>query len=329
MLAGVSVALSAGSKVRRGMEPRAAARAVMARGLWVFALAYAFRVQAWILGWSAARALLKVDILNIMGPSIVGAGALWGAFRTPRARAAAFGTVTLAIALLTPLVHGARALNALPDPLEAYIRPVQSLSNFSLFPWAGFLFAGGLAGVLIDGARTRETEARLNALLFGWGTAVAIAAYLASYLPSPYAHSMFWSSSPAFFLLRAGLIMAAIGIAYAWNARSVRLREQAQPWSPLQQLGRTSLFIYWIHVEMVYGLISLRIHKGLSFGAALAAYAAFSVFMLGCSIAKDRIAARRANRDSTNSAKPLAGMSLWSNLGRRQKTPRGALSLKP
>ena len=30
----------------------------------------------------------------------------------------------------------------------------------------------------------------------------------------------------------------------------------------LVQLGRTSLFIYWIHVELVYGLISRPLHRG-------------------------------------------------------------------
>ena len=35
-------------------------------------------------------------------------------------------------------------------------------------------------------------------------------------------------------------------------------------WSPLQAFGRSSLFVYWIHVEMVYGLISLPLHGALS-----------------------------------------------------------------
>ena len=76
-----------------------------------------------------------------------------------------------------------------------------------------------------------------------------------------------------------------IGLAYAWEA----VRGDARRWSPMQQLGRTSLFIYWIHVEMVYGLISLPLHKALSLGGAWTALGVFSIFMLGCSIAKDRV----------------------------------------
>lgn len=283
-LAGTAVALSAGSKARRTGDPGAAARAVRQRGLWVYYLALLFRVQAWILGWAPARTLLKVDILNIMGPSIMAAAALWGAFRTSRGRAMAFGGATLAIALLTPVVRTTHILDALPDALEGYIRPIRGFSNFCIFPWAGFLFAGALVGVLVDEARTHEAETRLNARLFASGAALALGAYAASFLPSAFGPSEFWGGSPAFFLLRAGLITATIAVAYAWH-----LRPTAGRWSPVQQLGRTSLFIYWIHVEMVYGLISLPIHKGLSHWAAWTALGAFTAFMLLCSLAKDRI----------------------------------------
>ena len=34
--------------------------------------------------------------------------------------------------------------------------------------------------------------------------------------------------------------------------------------SALQEFGRSSLFVYWIHVEMVYGIFSAPIHRRLS-----------------------------------------------------------------
>jgi hypothetical protein len=52
------------------------------------------------------------------------------------------------------------------------------------------------------------------------------------------------------------------------------------------------LFIYWIHVEMVYGLISLPLHGALPLPAAFAAYVAFCGFMLVCSLLKDTVVAR-------------------------------------
>ncbi len=77
---------------------------------------------------------------------------------------------------------------------------------------------------------------------------------------------------------------AAIAVAYAWELRP----GGRSKWSPIRQLGRTSLFIYWIHVEMVYGLISLPLHKRLTSGQAWLALAVFVIFMLLCSIAKER-----------------------------------------
>jgi uncharacterized membrane protein len=303
-LAGLSVSLSAGSKLRRSGDMQSAARAVMRRGLWVFGLAFLFRLQAWILGLGSPRSLLKVDILNIMGPGIVAAAALWGAGRTPRSRVLLFGAAALAIALLAPIVRQTAMLNGLPDALEGYLRPVPGRSNFCMFPWVGFVFAGGLIGVLIEAVGTAE-EATLNLRLFTCGVLLTIGAYASSWLPSPYARSEFWGSSPAFFLIRTGIMTALIGMAYAWDARA-RVRawflpsrapeRRAEPWSPLQQLGRSSLFVYWVHVEMVYGLISLPIHKRLSHPAAWAALGAFILFILACVIAKDRYIAGRHRR---------------------------------
>ena len=284
-LAGTSVALSAGSKWRRSGDVRAAARAVMRRGGWVFFLAFVFRVQAWILGWGAPRTLLKVDILNIMGPSIVAAAAVWGAFTSTRARCIAWGAVALGIAFLTPVVRSTPILDALPDPIEAYLRPMPGLANFFLFPWSGFVFAGAIAGALLDEARTPQQESRLNIRLFAAGGCLSAGAFAASFLPTLYARSEFWSTSPAYFLLRTGILILLIPMAYAWQ----RVVTRSSFWSPIQQLGRTSLFIYWIHVEMVYGLISLRIHKTLTHPQAWLAYVLFSLFMLACSLAKDRV----------------------------------------
>ncbi len=296
-LAGVSVALSAGSKHRRSGNPRAASRAVVRRGLEIFGLAFVFRVQAWVLGWGPIRSLLKVDILNIMGPSIMAAAWLWGAMRSTGPRYAAFACATLAVALLTPIVRTTGWIAALPDPIEGYLRPVPGLTNFVLFPWAGFVFAGGIAGLAIDNLRSPREEKRLNVLLLTAGLALAAGAYGASHLPSPFAHTYFWTSSPSFFFLRVGLMTAAIGLSYAWESRPWSNGR----WSPMQQLGRTSLFIYWIHVELVYGLISLPLHHALTLRQAAVAFAAFTLLMLLVSMAKSWLAERWGARRQSSS----------------------------
>jgi uncharacterized membrane protein len=282
-LAGVAVSMSAGSKLRRTGSAAVASRAVARRGLEVFGLAFLFRLQAWILGWSHPRNLLKVDILNIMGPSISAAGLLWGITGSMQARIAIFAGATTAVVFLTPALRQAPFILALPDPIEAYFRPVPGLTNFVFLPWAAFVFAGAILGLLIDAARTPDSERRLNTWIAASGAALALTAFGLSYLPSPFGNSYFWTTSPAFFFLRTGIMTAAVGAAYFWSTGW-----GTTGWSPLEQLGRTSLFIYWIHVEMVYGLVSRPIHHGLSFPMVLAAYAAFTVFMLACSVLWER-----------------------------------------
>jgi uncharacterized membrane protein len=286
-LAGLAVPLSAGSKLRRTGDVDAASRAVARRGLEIFGLAFLFRFQAWVLGWSAPRWLLRVDILNIMGPSIIAAAAIWGALNTLAGRLAAFAAATLGVVLTTPIIRNISILSPLPDPIEAYLRPAGGLTNFAFFPWAAFVFAGALAGLVLDhvgAARTQRQEQAANLGFALIGTGMALAAYALSFRPTWYPQSHFWTTSPAFFFLRLGIITAVLGSAYAWERRP----GGAARWSPLRQLGRTSLFIYWIHVELVYGLISLPLHKRLSWGQSWLALALFYGLMLVCSIAKDR-----------------------------------------
>jgi uncharacterized membrane protein len=295
-LAGVAVPLSAGSKFRRGAGVAAAARLVARRGLEIFGLALLFRLQALVISWGDMRDLLKVDILNIMGPAIAAAAVVWGAGRSVRSRIVMFTALTLGMIAATPVVRAMPSLSRLPDALEAYLRPTAGLSNFVVFPWMGFVFAGAIVGVMIDATRTPDSERRTNTTLLVFGLLTCLSAYLASFLPSPmpswYPPSAFWTTSLSFFFMRIGILVAAVGLSFWWERRS----RGEQRWSPLRQLGRTSLFIYWIHVEMVYGLMSLPLHKSLSWAQVWWALTAFVLFMLVCSLAKDRAVAAWRSR---------------------------------
>lgn len=287
-LAGTAVALSAGSKARAGGDVRRATRAVVHRGMEIFALAFLFRLQSWIVSGGPAWMLLRVDMLNIMGLSIAAAAGVWGFAKTPRARYLAFGLVTAAIALLTPPIRAFTPLAALPDPIEGYLRPIPVLVNFVLFPWAGFVFAGAIVGLLIDSTVTREREARINVGFALAGAALVAGGYGSSFLPSIYPNSDFWTSSPSYFVMRVGVVLLLVAAAYAWE------RLTGSGWGPIRQLGRTSLFIYWIHVEMVYGVLSGPLHRALTYPQAFAGFCAFTLLMLALSMAKDRVVARWA-----------------------------------
>jgi uncharacterized membrane protein len=292
-LAGIAVPLSAGSKTRRFRNAAFAARLVARRGLQLYGLAFLFRGQAWILGLAPPWTLLKVDILNIMGPAIVAAAALWRSTGTVRARAVVFGSAAMAAGLATPFVRAA-PLAALPDPVEAYLRPVPELTHFAFFPFVGFLFAGGVLGVLID-AGIRES--RLNAAFAGSGLVLAIGALAASHWPPLHPESAFWTTSLSFFLIRVGVLTVTVAVAYGWASRPGGERRR---WSPLEQFGRTSLFVYWIHVEMIYGLISRPVHRSLTLPQAALAFILLTAVLLGCSVVKERLGQRWRARLAPN-----------------------------
>lgn len=279
-LAGVSVSMAAGAFVRRGGSIAEASQMMQRRGGWIFVLALLFRIQSFVVSpGSTLYGILKVDILNVMGPAIAGAALVWGLARRRVPQVVALAMTAVVISLLTPLVRTADWLAPLPDVIEAYIRPQAGRTTFSFFPWTGFVFAGAALGVLLDASRTERAEARLNAWFAGVGMFIAALAYAGSYLPTPYAASYFWTSAPSFFFIRIGLLIAVVAAAYAWALRST-----ADRFSPLQQFGRTSLFVYWIHVELVYGFISTPLHKHLSLPQWFIAYGLFTALMFKASM---------------------------------------------
>lgn len=295
-LAGIGVAMSAGSKARRLGDDRAAAIAVRRRGLQIFGIAFLFRLQSFVLNFAPPWTLLKVDILNIMGPTMAMAAVIWALFRSRAPRIAAFGIATVGLVAVTPAVRHLGLLAQLPDALEAYLRPIPGLTNFAFFPWAGFLTAGAGIGVLLDSARRLDTDVRLNLALLIGGSVLAAVSYEASFLRPFDPRSSFWTTSLSFFGLRLGLIIAAVGVAWLWEQRPTAGR-----WSPLQVLGRSSLFIYFIHVEMVYGGMSNPLHGAFSLVGAWAALGVFCLLMLGAAILKDRWKGKFLERNNLGS----------------------------
>lgn len=287
-LAGVSVALAAGGRTRATGAAASAVASVQRRGWEIFGLALLFRLQSWTIGLfrAPAASMLKVDILNIMGPAIVLAAAFWKRGRGPATRFAWLAGAAVATSLLTPLVRSAEWLSVLPDPVEWYLRPPAGKSWFTMFPWAGLLFAGGAVGVLIDEARDAERDRRLNLQFLAWGGALALAAYGASFLPSPYVNSSFWTTSPSYFFLRIGLMVAGLGLAWVWCRRPT-----AHRWSPTLVLGTSSLFIYWVHIEIAYGSTSKTWRHALPFWQALGGFLLLTVAMLVAAMVKTRVVA--------------------------------------
>jgi uncharacterized membrane protein len=280
-LAGLAQVMSANAKARRAGDRRAGAEAMWRRGWEVFVLGWLFRLQSQLLGWGALRNLFKVDILNVMGLSMVVAALLWRVSASRVVRIGVLLAATAVVSFATPIVRALAWPAALPDPLEAYIRPAGGYAAFTMFPWAGFLFAGAIVGELVDAMRTARVGLRLQAPLATAGLLGIALGWWASFLPSIYVSSGFWTSSPTIFFIKLGLATALVPAAWAL-CELLALSEpdirRVEGWRPVvaitravELLGRSSLFVYWIHVEMVYGVIATPLKRSLPLWASLVA----------------------------------------------------------
>jgi uncharacterized membrane protein len=267
-LAGISFALVTEKLVRKNLRPTQVARATILRGAEILGFSLLFRLQEYLIawGWAPLSDLLRVDVLNTIGVSMMLMGLVcWMvlSIRREKSSTAALvltsaGTAAL-ISLLTPLLWTTWSPQWLPWPLRSYINGGHNLGApqpwlFPIFPWTGFAFAGLSAGFISQSDWARKREIQIFLLAGGVGLLLVEAARWLDAQPRQlYAVYDYWHTSPNFFLIRVGMLLMILSASYAW------CRWGAGQWgfSPLIQLGQASLLVYWIHLEFVYGRFSI------------------------------------------------------------------------
>jgi uncharacterized membrane protein len=360
-LAGISFALVTQELRQKGLPPAQIARTTILRGAEIFAFGLLFRLQEYVVawGWAPKTDLLRVDILNTIGASMMLMGVLcWmvggallgrlfvsrkkgvfvsgkkdeGAPLLPRSlrqgwepetpvasgyrvgMVAAAATTALLISLFTPFLWTTWRPRWLPWPLESYIDGVHNLGVpqpgiFPIFPWAGFAFAGLAVGFILHSEWARSQGARIFFYL-GAGGAVLIefARWLDAQPRQLYPVYDYWLTSPSFFLIRVGMLLVILTAAYAWCRwvvgkwvirRWVIGRRLIGKWglgewgfSPLIQLGQASLLVYWVHIEFVYGRVSILPKRAMGIGGASVGLLIISVAMLALAYVRTRTKSR-------------------------------------
>jgi uncharacterized membrane protein len=299
-LAGLSFALVTDKLRQKGVAPNAIARTTIRRGAEILGLGLLFRLQEYLIawGWAPWSDLLRVDILNTIGVSMMLMGVLcWAVLRLEPAShirqvlGVSAAGVAMLISLLTPLLWTTWRPRWLPWPLESYIDGVHNLGQpqawiFPIFPWTAFAFAGLAIGFLLLSDWTRQREAAVFAMAGASGVGLI---YLARWMDARpgqiYPVYDFWHTSPNFFLIRVGLLLAILAATYAW------CRWGAGQWgfSPLIQLGQTSLLVYWVHIEFVYGRVSILPKHAVDIRTASFGVVVIFIAMLLLSIARTQI----------------------------------------
>src|SRR3989442_195347 len=290
-LAGVSFALVTEKLREKGIERKTIAKQTILRGAEVFGMGLLFRVQEFALGypWSPWTDLLRVDVLNILGLSMMLMGVLcWatgdGDFAAARMRTLAAGIpAAVTVAMATPPLWTTHRPKFLPWPIESYINGAHIFDQpqpwlFPLFPWSAFAFAGLAAGFFLFSESAKRREGLMFAALGAAGSiAVASSVFFGSTRIRLYSVYDYWHSNPDFFLLRCGVLLMILFLVYAW----CRWGFAQKGFSPIIQLGNTSLLVYWVHIEFVYGRFSILPKKQCSALQATAGLLTIFLAMLG------------------------------------------------
>lgn len=290
-LAGTSVALVTNRMREKGVSRNQRTATTVRRGAEILCLGLLFRVQEFALGYPGApwTDLLRVDILNVIGVSIMLMGLVSWLGERPSAKALLAAGAAAGIALLTPLMWTIGQPRWLPWFIESYINGCHNLGKpqpwlFPIFPWVAFAFAGLAAGIFLLSDWARGREARAIAILgLAGATCFGLGWRLDLFPAQVYPVYDFWHTSPNFFLMRAGVVMMIVLASYAWCRWGVGQRG----FSPLIKMGQASLLVYWVHIEFVYGRFSILAKHAQSI--ARASLGLLTVFAAMTALASARI----------------------------------------
>ena len=279
-LTGITFAFLMDSQERQGATTWRRVIAALKRSRYLFALAFLFRLQLYVVGYptSPASELWRVDILNCMGMAMLILAPM--AVFTTRERIRLCTILGLLIAALAPVVSMIDA-SGVPGFVRSYFFP--SYNYFGFFPWAAFLAFGMVAGSIIRSVQSEDMpRAMLWMLSIGVGLAVA-AHQLSNIGYSVYPKSDFWLNSPALIMIKLGVVLALLALAFLWINLGA-----AQRWSIFRQLGTTSLLVYWVHIELVYGRWFGIWKQGLSVAQVLLVTAILLGLMTALSVLRTR-----------------------------------------
>ncbi len=244
------------------------------RAGYILLVAFLFRFSNWLLSFplGTLHEMLKVDILNCMALALIVLSALAVFVARDRARYAL--AAGLAIAMLAPVMSYLN-WDWAPAVLREYLVPVAERNRFPFFPCAAYAAFGLAAGTIVKRSAEERLERTMQwSVILGLGL-VLFSLYLSNMPYSIYARSEFWANSPTLILIRVGVALLLLSAAYLWTGYVA-----GTGWSWMQTLGRNSLMVYWVHVMIVYGIVSAPIKRTMTAGQAAIATAVLIALMV-------------------------------------------------
>lgn len=229
--------------------------------------------------------LFQCDVLACIGIGLLSLHGILFFFKNEKHFYGLVITTVLAVCLLTPLVWDIDFLLYLPPPL-AQLMSSSHGSPFPMFPYVGFLFSGVIVSWEFLGAVRHGKQKVFSLKLAVLGASLIALGMILDAVPIRiYPHYDFWYTSPNYFLIRVGALML-MAAGFQWLAPRLNIRSSA-----VTVLGRESLFVYVLHLILLYGTAAnpdanLRFIIGASLNVleAVGFFMGFSIVMFACAM---------------------------------------------
>jgi len=186
-----------------------------------------------------------------------------------------FFVTSLIVFAVTPIVRSYDWAQIFPLPIAAYFyRDTGSL--FPLFPWLGYVLAGGVFGSFLAKNPTVYSSTSFSFKLIIMGGIFVAVSFLLDLIKIYYApESTVWIYNYSLVIYRLGMVILLNGI-----MSFIALKVDHIP-SIIQKIGTNTLLIYAVHLVILYGCAWMPgMWKFYSRSFTVAGAVGFAIFML-------------------------------------------------
>ncbi len=186
----------------------------------------------------------NVDILQCIGFGLLFLFLTRLLFKTDKSYNIFLIAFTAAIILFSPLVWQTDFSKFMAIPIANYFNSDNG-SFFPLFPWLGFLFAGAVASKYYIEAREKNLEKKFIVVLTIIGISLALLGHILLTFIFDFPYQIV-RPNPIFFFQRLGYVFFLLGLCWYYaEARKTKA-------SFVLDVGRESLIVYWLHLQLIY-----------------------------------------------------------------------------
>ncbi len=219
------------------------------------------------------NAWLQVDALHCIAITLLVLQLLVLVLKTEKRFVLVTAAAAVTILFLSPIIWTVQLRQFFPVWLVSYFN-VENNSWFPVFPWSAYILSGVVFASLFINAKEHHHAVALMQKVIPVSTGVIILAVIVAMIPlNLYPPHDFWKVNPSVILARIAFVLIIAGsVFFAEHSFTIRSRIP-------QIMGRQSLFIYVVHLLIIYGSV---VNNGLNFyiGPVLSIVQALGIFVL-------------------------------------------------